>query len=93
MTSWPYPRQPIEAFEAMEFDATIGETVATEIEGSANALKMLPEASPRRIAQLERRALALRRLIRLAGFMSGRVDRVYAIEQPVRRNTSYGETP
>lgn len=93
MTAWPYPRQPIPAFDVMERHALIAETVAMEIEGSANALKMLTETSPRRIAQLEHRVLALRTLARLAGYMSGRVDRLYAIEQPVRRNTNYGETP
>lgn len=91
MTSWPYPRNHIDAFEAIESDALIVEAVASEIEGSVKALKMLQEANPRRIAQLERRVSSLRRIIKLAGYFSGRVDRLDALEQPVRRKTNYGE--
>lgn len=85
MSVWPYPREAVKAFEAIEFDALIATAIADECEGSAKALKYLPEASKRRIAQLERRAKALRQLIQLAGFMSGRVDRLDILETPVRR--------
>jgi len=90
MRRFPYPTDPMTGFEAMELDAMLLERLAEEMEQSASVLQGFGDTARASVPALEIRAKRLRRIAACLGYMAGRLDRLHLLNEPVRRESTYG---
>jgi len=90
MNRFPYSTDPVQAFDQMEAEALFLENLAGEREETADVIEKM-EGGSREAANSHRiTAKRLRRIASCLGYMAGRVDRLHLLNDPVRRESTYG---
>lgn len=90
MNRFPYSTKPLEAFDQIESDAMALEAISTELDQSADVIEKLENGSQEAVQRLRNRAKRLRRVASCLGYIAGRVDRLHLLNEPVRRESTYG---
>jgi transcriptional regulator with XRE-family HTH domain len=90
MNRFPYSADALKGFEEIEADAMTLQALSEEMEQSASVIEQLENGSRDAVQALRVRAKRLRRVAACLGYVAGRVSRIHLLNEPVRRETSYG---